>query len=204
MKRKLIAILRGIEPEDAVDVADALVSVGIECVEVPLNSPRPFVSIERMAKTLGEHALIGAGTVLTVDEVGQVANAGGKICVSPDCKPAVIRAAKSAGLASYPGVFTATECFAALEAGSDGLKLFPAFLAGQAGLQALRAVLPPGTEVYAVGGVAGPEFASWFAAGASGFGIGSALYSPGDSALEVAEAARELVRAYDEASASSS
>ncbi len=204
MKRKLIAILRGLKPEEAIDVAEALVSEGIEIIEVPLNSPRPFESIERMANALGERALIGAGTVLTVDEVGQVAHAGGKICVSPDCKPAVIKAAKGAGVASYPGVFTATECFAALEAGADGLKLFPAFLAGQAGLQALRAVLPQETEVYAVGGVGGPEFADWFAAGASGFGIGSALYSPGDSASKVAEAARGLVQAYDLARSSSS
>ncbi|MEM8687931.1 MAG: 2-dehydro-3-deoxy-6-phosphogalactonate aldolase, partial [Pseudomonadota bacterium] len=155
MTRKLIAILRGLEPEHAVDVAEALISEGIVIVEVPLNSPRPFESIERIAGRFGQDALIGAGTVLNEDEVGLVADAGGKICVSPNCKPAVIKAAKSAGLTSYPGVFTATECFAALAAGADGLKLFPAFLAGQAGLQALRAVLPPDAEVYAVGGVGG-------------------------------------------------
>ena len=197
--RKLIAILRGLEPEDALEVAGALVEEGIEIIEVPLNSPDPYDSIRLIAEAFGERALIGAGTVLSVSEVTHVANAGGKICVSPDCKPAVIRAAKDAGLAAYPGVFTATECFAALDAGADGLKLFPAFLAGPAGLKALSAVLPPGAQVYAVGGVSGPDFASWIAAGASGFGIGSALYSPGDSAAEVAKAARDLVRAYDEA-----
>ena len=201
MMRKLIAILRGIEPSEAIDVCDALLQEGISIVEVPLNSPSPFKSIERMAHRFGDDALIGAGTVLDPGQVETLANAGGRICVSPDCKPEVIRAAKSAGMKSYPGVFTATECFNALQAGADGLKLFPAFLAGEEGLKALRAVLPEGVEVYAVGGVDGKAFASWFAAGASGFGIGSALYSPGATAASVREAARKLVLAYDDAHA---
>ncbi len=195
--RKLIAILRGIEPKDAVDVADALLQEGITIVEVPLNSPSPFQSIERMASRFADTALIGAGTVLAPEEVSRLADAGGKICVSPDCKPEVIAAAKAAGMKSYPGVFTATECFRALDAGADGLKLFPAFQAGQDGLAALRAVLPPAAEVYAVGGVDESDFSSWFAAGANGFGIGSALYRPGESAQNVGQAARRLVRAFD-------
>lgn len=197
--RKLIAILRGIEPDDAVAVAGALLEEGISIIEVPLNSPSPFQSIEQMAEEFASSALIGGGTVLSPQEVRLLADAGGKICVSPDCKPEVIAAAKAAGMRSFPGVFTATECFTALNAGADGLKLFPAFLAGEAGLGALRAVLPATTEVYAVGGVGEKDFAGWFAAGASGFGIGSALYAPGDTAQSVAKAARRLVQAYDEA-----
>lgn len=201
--RKLIAILRGIEPKDAVPVTEALLSEGISMIEVPLNSPSAFNSIEAMAKQFGEEAVIGAGTVLNGDQVTMLAKVGGQICVSPDCNPDVIRAAKAVGMMSFPGVFTATECFAALAAGADGLKLFPAFMAGEEGLKALRAVLPSDLPVYAVGGVNGCNFASWLAAGASGFGIGSALYKPGASASTVAEAARELVRAYDDAVAQS-
>ncbi len=197
--RKLIAILRGIEPKDAVAVAGALLAEGISIIEVPLNSPSPFESIELMVRQFGTEALIGAGTVLTVDQVDQLDRVGGKICVSPDCTPNVVRAAKEAGMLSYPGVFTATECFSALDAGADGLKLFPAFMAREEGLTALRAVLPSQTEVYAVGGVGGDDFASWLAAGASGFGIGSALYAPGRAAVDVSRAARVLVRSYDDA-----
>ncbi len=197
--RKLIAILRGIEPKDALDVAGALLEQGISIIEVPLNSPSPFQSIERMASRFGGEALIGAGTVLEAKQVDDLADAGGKICVSPNCKPEVIKAAKSAGMRSYPGVFTTTECFTALDAGADGLKLFPAFMAGVEGLKALHAVLPISAQVYAVGGVGGKDFAKWFAAGAAGFGIGSALYAPGNSPATVSEAARDLVRAYDNA-----
>lgn len=197
--RKLIAILRGIEPKDALDVAGALVEQGISIIEVPLNSPSPFDSIERMVTRFSGEALIGAGTVLEVKQVEALASAGGKICVSPNCQPDVIRAAKSAGMKSYPGVFTATECFSALDAGADGLKLFPAFMAGTEGMKALRAVLPVNTQIYAVGGVGGHDFAKWFAAGAAGFGIGSALYSPGNNPADVSKAAGDLVRAYDKA-----
>lgn len=197
MSRNLIAILRGIKPEEVRDIGQVLIEAGIDRIEVPLNSPQPLKSIEALATRFGNHALIGAGTVLSTDDVRDVAGAGGKLIVSPDCVPQVIAASKSAGLASYPGVMTPSECFTALRAGADGLKFFPATLIGPAGLSAIRAVLPAGTETYAVGG-AGPEnFDQWFKAGATGFGIGSALYKPGDSATEVATKAKAIVTAYD-------
>lgn len=199
MNLPLIAILRGITPEAAPDVGAALVEAGITVIEVPLNSPRPLDSIAALAEALGERATVGAGTVLRPAEVDAVADAGGRIVVSPNCDAAVIARSKARGLQSWPGVFTPTEAFAALEAGADGLKLFPGAMAGPQGLAALRAVLPVGTRVYAVGG-AGPEnFADWIAASADGFGIGSALYRPGDGADAVAARARKIVAAYRKA-----
>jgi len=201
MTLPLIAILRGITPPEATAIGGALVDAGITTIEVPLNSPQALTSIARLATELGPKALIGAGTVLSVSQVDAVADAGGQIIVSPDCKPAVIAQTKTRGLASWPGIFTPTEAFAALEAGADGLKLFPGAMAGPAGLKALRAVLPQGTLVYAVGG-AGPEnFGAWIAASADGFGLGTALYTPGLSAEEVATRARVIVTAYKAASA---
>ena len=195
--RNIVAILRGIRPDEAEPIAAALIGAGITKIEVPLNSPEPFESIGRMARRFGAKAIIGAGTVLTAEDVGRVAGVGGKLIVSPDANPDVIRATKALGLLSYPGVMTPTECFAALRAGADGLKIFPGVLVGPEGLKAIRAVLPKGTEVLAVGG-AGPEnFAEWFAAGADGFGIGTALYRPGDSAETVSEKARNIVAEYD-------
>lgn len=195
--RNIVAILRGIGPADAEPVSAALIRAGITKIEVPLNSPDPLDSIGRMARRFGGEAIIGAGTVLTTRDVGRVADAGGKLIVSPDANPEVIRATKALGLLSYPGVMTPTECFTALRAGADGLKIFPGVLVGPEGLKAIRAILPKGTEVLAVGG-AGPEnFAEWFAAGADGFGIGTAIYRPGDSAETVSEKAKAIVAEYD-------
>ena len=195
--RNIIAILRGIRPEEVLAVADALIGEGITKIEVPLNSPDAIASVAALAGRFGGVAVIGAGTVLTPADVDRVQAAGGGLIVSPDANPAVIARTKALGLLSYPGVMTPTECFAALRAGADGLKLFPGSLIGPAGLKALRAVLPEGTEVLAVGGAGPGNFAEWFAAGASGFGIGTALYRPGDGAGEVAARAREIVAQYD-------
>ncbi|MEM9700527.1 MAG: 2-dehydro-3-deoxy-6-phosphogalactonate aldolase [Pseudomonadota bacterium] len=201
MTLPLIAILRGITPAEAPALGSALVEAGINTIEVPLNSPDPLESIGLLAAHLGAHAVVGAGTVLDVAQVEAVARVGGQIIVSPNCNADVIRATKSAGLQSWPGIFTPTEAFSSLAAGADGLKLFPGAMVGPEGLAALRAVLPPGTRVFAVGGANEKNFAYWLAASADGFGIGGALYQPGMSVSEVAARARALVRAFQEAQA---
>jgi 2-dehydro-3-deoxyphosphogalactonate aldolase len=199
MSRRLIAILRGLLPDRAVDTAEVLVAAGIDWIEVPLNSPEPLKSIAAMQDALGERALIGAGTVLTPEQVRAVAATGASFVVSPNCDLRVIERTKQLGLASYPGVFTPTECFAALAAGADALKIFPAGMMGRDGLKAIRAVLPPDTLVYAVGGVGPADFASWHGAGADGFGLGSSLFQPAWPPARVAEQARASAAAYDAA-----
>ena len=177
----LVAILRGVTPDEAVGIGEALVAGGFAIVEVPLNSPSPLDSIARLAKALGDRALVGAGTVLSAEAVGQVAAAGGRLIVTPHADTAVVRAAKAAGLLAVPGFATPTEAFAALDAGADALKLFPAEAAPPPVLKALLAVLPAGTAILPVGGIRPETMAGYWQAGAAGFGLGSALYKPGDA-----------------------
>jgi 2-dehydro-3-deoxyphosphogalactonate aldolase len=192
----LVAILRGLTPEEAVGVGEALVEAGFTCLEVPLNSPRPLESIRLLRDALDGRAVVGAGTVLTPQAVEDVAGAGGQLIISPNINPRVIERTRALGLFSMPGFFTPTEAFAALEAGADVLKLFPAELAGPGAVKAVKAVLPAGQPLYAVGGVDPANMAGWRAAGADGFGIGSALYRPGRTPDEVAAVARAFVGAW--------
>jgi len=191
----LIAILRGIRPEEAVAVAHALDQAGLAIVEVPLNSPDPLRSIAALAQEFGGRLLIGAGTVMTERDVAAIAGAGGRLIVTPHADAAVVRAAKQHGLLAVPGFFTPAEAFTMLAAGADALKLFPAEGASPAMLKAMRAVLPPGTQVLPVGGIDSSSMQPWLAAGAAGFGIGSSIYKPGDDAAVVAAKAKVLVSA---------
>ncbi|OED49823.1 2-dehydro-3-deoxy-6-phosphogalactonate aldolase [Rhodobacteraceae bacterium (ex Bugula neritina AB1)] len=199
MPREIIAILRGVQPNEVLDIGKVLVEAGITTIEVPMNSPEPLKSIEGLSETLLGEAHVGAGTVLSVSQVHDVASAGGQLIVSPDANPDVIGATKVAGLDSYPGVASPSECFTALRNGADGLKFFPSFLVGPAGLSAISAVLPKGTKTYAVGGVGPDNFADWFDAGITGFGIGSGIYKAGFTASEVKARAEAIVAAYDHA-----
>lgn len=189
----LIAIIRGVTPDDAEATADAIFEGGIRIIEVPLNSPDPLRSIERIAAKYGDRALVGAGTVLRTEQVAQVRNAGGRIIVSPDTNTDVISAAAEAGLVSCPGYFTPSEAFAALRSGAHGLKLFPAEGATPGVLKAQLAVLPKDVPVLAVGGISPDNMQPWLAAGASGFGLGSGLYKPGQSAADTLAKARAYV-----------
>jgi 2-dehydro-3-deoxyphosphogalactonate aldolase len=191
----LVAILRGVRPDEVTAIGDALVDAGFAMIEVPLNSPDPLASIALLANRYGARALIGAGTVLSVADVAAVAATGARLIVSPNVDPAVIRASVAQGLVSLPGYQTPTEAFAAVHAGAHGLKLFPAEAASPAVLKAQRAVLPVATPLFAVGGVGVDTLRTWMDAGAQGAGLGSALYKPGMSADDVAARARAFVAA---------
>ena len=191
----LVAILRGLTPDEAESIGAVLVEAGVRIIEVPLNSPEPLVSIERLAARFGDEALIGAGTVLAPHEVKSVRDAGGRLIISPNTNEKVIAAAAEAGLVSCPGFFTPSEAFAALAAGAHALKLFPSEAASPAVLKAHRAVLPPGTQVVPTGGIERDTIRPWLEAGAAGVGLGSSLYRPGRSASEVGERAAALVAA---------
>jgi 2-dehydro-3-deoxyphosphogalactonate aldolase len=191
----LVAILRGLRPDEAEDVGEALVAAGFTLIEVPLNSPDPLESIARLARRMAGRAVIGAGTVLREADVAAVRGAGGTMIISPNANPAVIAASAAAGLVSLPGIVTPSEAFAALDAGATALKLFPAEGSSPAVLKAMRAVLPKAVRVLPVGGIGTGNIAPWLDAGAAGFGLGSALYAPGLSAAEVGERARAFVAA---------
>ena len=191
----LIAILRGVKPDEVEGIGDALVDAGFTLIEVPMNSPDPLDSVARLAKRFAGRAEIGAGTVLTVENVSRVRDAGGTMIISPNANIRVIAATAAAGMVSLPGVVTPTEAFAAIEAGATALKLFPAEGSSPAILKAMRAVLPKDLRMLPVGGVAPDNMGPWRAAGAAGFGLGSAIYKPGLTAAEVGERARAFVSA---------
>lgn len=192
----LAAILRGLPPVDAVAIGTTLFEAGFRLLEVPLNRPGGIEAIAALARIAPPDAVVGGGTMLSPAHVDAVKGAGGRLFVSPHCDAALVRYAHDAGMLTLPGVATPSEAFAALAAGADGLKLFPAESIGYAGLRAWKTVLPPGTHVWPVGGVQPESMAQWVAAGATGFGIGSALYKPGMSPTELAVVARAFVAAW--------
>ncbi len=192
----LVAILRGVQPNEVVAIAEALAAAGFTCVEVPLNSPQPLDSIARLRDTFGGRMLIGAGTVTTTKNVDDIASAGAEFMVAPNTNPAVLAAAKQHGLLTMPGVLTPTDAFAAIAAGVDALKLFPADVHGPKYAATLRTVLPAHPPLFAVGGVSEATFAAFLASGVNGFGLGATLYRPGDSAENVRARAKALVSAY--------
>lgn len=200
-QRQLIAILRGIKPSEAIDIAKVLIDSGITKIEVPLNSPDALTSIHAMVERFAEQATFGAGTVLNSEQVTAVAKTGAKMIISPNYNHSVVCKTKALGMTSYPGVLTPSECFDAIDAGADGLKIFPASILGPAGVAAMSVVLPKSVPLFAVGGASASNFSDWLKAGVQGFGIGSALYKPGYSAEQVAAIAQQMVIAYDSASA---
>lgn len=195
--RQLVAILRGVTPDDVVAIAEAVLAAGISQIEVPLNSPDPLESIAKLAAALAGRALCGAGTVLSAADVEAVHAAGGRLIVTPNTNPVVIVRSAALGMTTLPGFATATEAFEAIAAGAAGLKLFPASSYGPAHLKALKAVLPKTVPVLAVGGVGPANIAEWVAAGADGFGLGSDLYAPGRTAADVGARAAAIVAAFD-------
>jgi 2-dehydro-3-deoxyphosphogalactonate aldolase len=195
----LVAILRGVTPEKVVAIANALYDTGIRKIEVPLNSPEPFASIARLAAVRGTDWLVGAGTVLNVDDVRRTYAAGGRLIVSPNCNTDVIRGALDLGMEVMPGIATATEAFSAIDAGAKHIKLFPAVTYGPRHLEALRAVLPTDVGVFPVGGVGARDIAGWLSAGAAGFGFGSELFRPNYTLAEIEQRARQLVQTLQEA-----
>ena len=199
LQRGLVAILRGLKPSEAVAIGKAIHDAGIEAIEVPLNSPEPFVSIADLVKALPQTALVGAGTVLTAADVDALHEAGGKLLVSPNIDAEVMDRAMHYGMVTMPGVFTPTEAFQAIRLGASALKFFPASVLGASGIAAIRAVLPPSTPIGAVGGVSDKDFAGYKAVGVSVFGLGSSLYKPGVTVEDVALRARAAVAAWDEA-----
>ncbi|WP_113438899.1 2-dehydro-3-deoxy-6-phosphogalactonate aldolase [Rhizobium cremeum] len=198
LKRNLVAILRGVRPDEIEAIVDALVEAGFEAIEVPLNSPDPFVSIEKARRLAPASCLIGAGTVLDVANVDRLADVGGNLLVTPNVEPDVIRRAVDHGMVTMPGVFTATEALLAAKSGAAALKFFPASALGAQGISAIRAILPPTLPIGAVGGVSETDFAAYLKVGVTCFGLGSSLYKPGYDARAVAERAIKTVAAYDE------
>ncbi|KXO75968.1 2-dehydro-3-deoxy-6-phosphogalactonate aldolase [Brucella anthropi] len=197
LRYPLVAILRGIRPEETEAIVGALIETGFEAIEIPLNSPEPFVSIEKAAKLAPAGVLIGAGTVLSVEDVDRLNDVGGRLLVSPNVEPDVIRRAGQLGMVTMPGVFTPTEAFSAIRAGASALKFFPASVLGADGIKAICAVLPKDIPVGAVGGVSEADFAIYRAAGVSCFGLGSSLYKAGLTVAEVRERAERAVAAWD-------
>src|SRR5262245_54317112 len=199
VKRSLVSILRGIRPGEAEAIVGTLIESGFELIEVPLNSPEPFVSIERLCKRFGKDCWIGAGTVLTANDCARVAELGGRLMVSPNIDADVLAMAQARQMVTMPGVFSPTEALLALRCGASALKFFPASVLGPSGIAAQLAVLPKDTVVGAVGGVSDKNLAGYVAAGVRAFGLGSSLYRPGMTAAEVRETARTSVAAYDSA-----
>ncbi|QDC01860.1 2-dehydro-3-deoxy-6-phosphogalactonate aldolase [Mesorhizobium sp. 8] len=197
LARGLVAILRGLKPDEALAIGEAIFAAGIEAIEVPLNSPDPFTSIERLAAALPATALVGAGTVLTEADVDRLHGAGGRLLVSPNIDADVMKRAAHHGMVTMPGVFSPSEAFQAIRLGASALKFFPASVLGPGGIAAMRAVLPAETLVGAVGGVSDKDFAGYKAAGVSVFGLGSSLFKPGMTVAEVAAKARAAVAAWD-------
>ena len=197
MKRPLVAILRGVRPEEAGDIVSVLIEAGMTAIEIPLNSPDPFRSIEIAVKKAPAGTLVGAGTVLTQEAVERLHDVGGRLLVTPNIDPEIIARARALGMVTMPGVFTPTEALLAAKAGASSLKFFPASVLGAAGITAIRAVLPADLMIAAVGGVSDQNFADYTRAGILAFGLGSSLYKPGMTAAEVAVRAKATIQAYD-------